>query len=154
MRDITFPRLRFSRWYAWNRRDEYLHVHRPGVYIIYITKRPRLHLKKSDLYKASYIGMTVSKGGLRSRWRQFDRAVRGLGGHSGGNAIYKEKGNYKKWTESLYVAALSVDIRVSQPRPSDYREMGKAAYLEYDALARYFRRHGKLPPFNTKGQAG
>ena len=96
--------------------------------------------------------MTNSQKGLQGRWYQFFQSVRGKSGHSGGNTVYKELGHYDTWAENLLVCALPVICNSIDPSEKDLIDMGRVAFLEYDAFAAFFRAMPKIkkPRFNKK----
>ena len=150
-RNIEFPELKFSEWYSWaNRRDiegsEY-----PGVYMIAISDK-ELSGQRPQYLDVSYIGMTNSHKGLEGRWYQFYQSIRGKSGHSGGRTVYKKIGHYDTWLEDLFVCALPVICNTVSPTENDLIEMGKVAFLEYDAFAAFYLAIPDLkkPRFNKK----
>jgi len=151
---FTVPALKFCEWCEWELREGIKDCDMPGIYLIAIgPKRPMNSIKSANV---SYIGMTNSKGGLRSRWRQFDHAIRtGKGKHSGGNAVYHDRGTYKnQWSgnDRLYVCAMPIQCTVTAPTSEDLTKMGWVAFLEYAAFAEY-RRHWNdraRPKYNTR----
>jgi hypothetical protein len=150
MRTITLPELTFSPWYQWKNRNSYPLRDYPGVYLISITHQPDLEGREPAFEDVVYIGMTNSRQGLKGRWQQFDNAVCGKRGHSGGNTIFGYKGHYTTWQTYLYVAGMGVPCNVRNPTEEDYLKMGWIAYFEYEAFARYYRAVGGHPPFNTR----
>ncbi len=151
MRNIVIPRLYFGKWVAWRDRSSIDGAAFPGVYLL-ATSRRNLGGKRADIGDAVYIGMTNSRGGLKGRWGQCSQAVQGRGGHSGGNAMFKNMGHYDTWEENLFVAACPVQCDPVSPNPNDYLLMGAVAYLEYKAFAEFLRKKPRLrkPRFNTK----
>jgi len=96
--------------------------------------------------------MTNSQKGLYGRWSQFQTAIYGKGGHSGGNSVHKQLGYYNTWKKKLFVCGMSVKCNVykGERSPSDLIKMGWVAFLEYEALAEYKERIGKEPEFHKK----
>jgi hypothetical protein len=149
MRTIKIPELKFSNWMKWDERDGYELKYFPGVYIISVTNKV-LSEKYPSWNDVVYIGMTISVGGLASRWRQFDRSINGKFGHSGGNSVYEDLGTYKKWRRSLYVGAMGIECNVEEPSEEDYIKMGWVAFFEYEAFSQYFNEMGKHPKYNKQ----
>lgn len=134
----------------WEDRGQYEHRNLPGVYVIAITEKD-LEGKKVNYRDISYIGMSVHR--LSSRWRGFDRAIRGKGGHSGGRAVYDDLKNYKDWKKKLFVSASPREVtstKKGQRTRQDLLTMGVVAFLEYKALARYRKVTGDEPKYNTQ----
>lgn len=153
---VDFPKLIFSKWYSWKNRLEYPLHNYPGLYLIAISEK-NLNGKNSKLEDADYIGKTVSKGGLKKRWYQFNQTIRGKEGHSGGKTILKSFGKtYEQWgnENQLFVAGFGLDsINLNQyTSESNLIIFGQIAYLEYYAFSKYFKFHGKLPKFHTQHQ--
>ena len=148
MRSIELPELKFSDWYKWDNRNQYVLKGYPGVYLISITDNPRLEGSSPEWKDVVYIGMTNSMGGLTSRWSQFLNGIRGKPGHSGGKTIFENMGNYDNWKEHLFVAAMGVECDVKNPMKDDYLKMGWVAYFEYEAFAYYYENVGGHPRYN------
>jgi hypothetical protein len=149
MRVIEIPELEFTNWVKWENRGNIPNNQFPGVYIIGITNEC-LEGCQPKWHEVSYIGMTNSRGGLRSRWRQFDRSIHGKTGHSGGNTIYNTLGDYKFWSLNMFVAAMIVVCNPSNPSREDYLKMGNVAFYEYEAFAKYYDVVGGHPKYNKK----
>jgi len=153
MKQLSVPRLYFGKWFYWEDRKNIQGYKHPGVYMIAICNK-NLTEKIASFDEVSYIGMTNSQKGLQGRLSQFDRAIRGLRGHSGGNSIHNKYGSHEEWPSSrkLFVCARSVEFSAKNPTPQDYINMGKVAYLEYAAFARFCKRHPSLykPEFNSR----
>lgn len=150
MRQVSIPELKFSPWYRWENREEYPLANCAGVYLIAISKKD-LEGVVPSFADVVYIGITVAKKGLKGRWGQLDKCVRGLKGyHSGGKTIYKDKGNYEMWAERLYVSGMGIECDVSTPTPQDYHKMGWVAFLEYDGFAKFASEIGGHPKYNKR----
>ena len=151
MRNIRVPRLSFSPWTRWEDRRSISDAQYPGVYLMRVGYR-RFLGERASVEDSHYIGMSNSQKGLLSRWSQFDRSIRGMRGHSGGNLIYSELGHYVDWQRKLFVAAMPVICNTRNPTPHDYKQMGIVAYLEYEAFSVYRKKHPRVskPKFNTK----
>ena len=150
MSSVRIPPLQFSNWYVWEYRNRFPKVEFPGVYVLSIINSPDLVGQRPYWHDVVYVGMTNSRGGLRSRWNQFNRATRGKGGHSGGNSIYQELGHYSTWGQSLYVAGMAIECNVTSPSGNDYLRMGWVAYLEFEAFSSYCEKVGGHPRFNKQ----
>ncbi len=147
------PKLQFSKWMLWEKRNDYSYKRYPGIYLISITSK-NLAGRYPSLKDVSYIGMTNSNGGLTGRWKQLDNSINGKSGHSGGITMKNSLGLYKNWKKKfkLFVVACPVKCETKKSKRSakDLILMGHVAYLEYEALARYKRLTGKEPKFNKK----
>lgn len=150
MPKIDVPKLKFSSWHKWVDRNSIKDVDQPGVYLLAISSVNLVEVS-SDYKNVSYIGMTVSKKGLKGRWQQLDRSLRGLGGHSGANSIFAKLGEISGWSrKKLYVAAFPVPCNAAESTADDLRIKGKVCYLEYEAFAQFFERQHKKPYYNTR----
>lgn len=149
MRQVSIPELNFSPWYSWENRKRSPIRNWPGVYILSISTK-QLEDTIPSFSDVVYIGMTVRKEGLRGRWGDFDRSIRGGGGHSGGKRVFEDKGHYDKWREKLYVSAMGIECNVKKPTSEDYIKMGWVAFLEYDGFAKFASEVGGHPKYNKK----
>jgi hypothetical protein len=104
--------------------------------------------------KIVYIGMTNSNGGLSARLRQFDDTISGKRvSHGGADRVRFRHRHYRRLTAKLFVAVARVDCDVGRLTPRDLLRMGDVAKLEYECLAAYVRRFGRLPLFNDRTKA-
>jgi len=149
VRKVAIPELEFSLWYKWENRNMYQQREYPGVYLIAISNK-NLENQNPLFSDVVYIGMTKRKQGLRGRWQDFQKAINGGEGHSGGKAIFKDKGPYQNWAEKLYVSAMSIICNVMNPTSDDYIKMGWIAFLEYEAFAKFYEEVGGHPKYNTQ----
>ena len=151
MRKIIVPKLSFGPWTRWDDRNSVVDASYPGVYLLRVGNN-RFLGKNAEVSQSHYIGMTNSQKGLKGRWSQFDRAIRGKRGHSGGNLIYSQLGYVDDWPKRLFVAAMPIICKTKDPTPKDYRLMGIVAYLEYEAFSMFRRACPRLkkPRFNTR----
>lgn len=149
MRKVAIPKLEFSQWYKWENRNRYQLKICSGVYLIAISTK-NLENEKPLFSDVVYIGMTKRKQGLQGRWRDFQRAINGGEGHSGGKTIFKDKGSYHVWIEKLYVSAMGIECNAIKPTSEDYIKMGWVAFLEYEAFAQFYKEVGGHPKYNTQ----
>ena len=150
MPKIDIPKLQFSAWHKWVDRHSIKGVDQPGIYLLAISSKSLVEVD-SDYADVCYIGMTVSKNGLRGRWQQLDRSLRGLGGHSGANSIIANLGEVSGWgRKKLYVAAFPVPVNSAEPTVDCLRTKGKVCFLEYEAFAQFFEHQRRKPVFNTR----
>ena len=146
------PHLKFSRWALWEERNDLKNISSPGVYMIAITRK-RLRGRKALCRDVDYIGMTNAKNGLYGRLTGFNHAILGRGGHSGGNSVHDDLGNYNKWRKKLYVCIMprtKIEVDKNHRKPKDIKAMGIVSYLEFAALAEYKKKVGKEPKYNKK----
>ena len=145
------PELKFSKWYKWEDRKTFPENDYPGVYMLAITDEDLSG--KTPMFKdVSYIGMTNSYYGLYGRWGQFNRSINGGSGHSGGNTVYADLGNYKEWKKKRFVCGVMVkcDVQKSSRTPEDLIKMGWVAYMEMEAISLFKKKMGCEPKYNKK----
>jgi hypothetical protein len=141
---------RFSSWSKWNNRQKLHGIKKPGVYAIAISTPDIKGKKFSWKSPIVYIGMTNSKGGLRSRLRQFDNTIKGKRGHSGAKRVRHNNKNYHTLAKKLFVSICPFNCNLRLTNPSDLLIMGAVAKHEYTCLARFVKAHKRLPEFNYK----
>src|SRR3989338_6583273 len=132
------PILKFSKWYQWDKRNEFIDKKYSGVYAIAISEM-EIDNHSFDWNDVSYIGMSHSSKGLEDRWSFLDNAIKGNsnGHHSGGKRIFNSLGPYDRWDKKMFVAAFAIrcDSNKNRRTPEDLRKLGHVAYLEFEALA-------------------
>ena len=147
----AFPqRSAFTRWIRWADRLQLSDLSYPGVYVLAISRKDISGKAFSWIPQIAYVGMTNSKGGLRSRLRQFERTIKGGSGHGGARRVRFKHTRYATLNRKLYLAVRPFTCDVSSGQPRDLRIMGDVARFEYVCFARYSRRFGRLPEFNDK----
>jgi hypothetical protein len=140
----------FSNWVKWNDRNGLEGVKLPGVYSIAHCDKD-ISGRSFDWTKdIIYIGMTNSKGGLKSRLQQFENTIVGKQGHGGAHRVSHRYPDYEDLVPLLYVSVFPVNCNVLSNLPSDLRAMGGVAKLEYECIAQFVELFGQLPEFNDK----
>ena len=169
----ALPQLAWSEWKLWSRREEIEHCDWEGIYRIAVGDWRGLELK-NGWNRVRYIGMSIrvedaekagKPCGMRARWLELDKALRGRGGHSAGGRIFKEykllvgdKFTGKSSRNTLFVSAMpfsprrQVPIDEPQSLSRQLREHGTVLYLEYAAFADYCLNvpNNPRPKFNRK----
>lgn len=147
------PRLKFSKWYKWEDRNNFPGKDLPGVYMISVTNK-KLEGEKVKFEDVVYVGMSNAKRGLTNRLYQLHKAIQGhRGGHSGGMSIYDEMGDYSTWRKKAYFCVISIECNVDKNNnrtPSDLIKMGWVAFLEYEALSKFLKIMGREPEYNKQ----
>ncbi len=138
---------KFTNWVKWEDRNELEGIKYPGIYCIAVSEK--ILNKFNFIQELEYIGMTNSKGGLRSRLRQFDATIKKIRTHHGGadRFLYKYE-NYDEVKDTIYVAICPFKCNTKKPLPEDLRIMGEVAKFEYDCWAIYIENNGRYPRFN------
>lgn len=142
--------IQLSNWKKWKERNSFENLNYPGVYCISIIDKNISNEAFFWLEEIKYIGMTNSRGGLKSRLKQFDNTIIGKTGHGGADRFRYKHENYLELVDKLYVAIHYFECNVKSNKPEDLIEMGNVAKAEYILLADYAKRFGKLPEFNDK----
>lgn len=143
-------RRNFSRWAKWCDRNTLDGIHFPGIYALALPKKEIAGGPFSWRQDIIYIGMTNSKGGLKSRLQQFENTIKGGGGHGGAQRVSFKYHNYSRLAKRLRVAIYPRNCRVESNEPKDLATMGRIAKHEYDCFAAFVEMFGRLPEFNDK----
>ncbi|WP_103664990.1 GIY-YIG nuclease family protein [Gracilimonas amylolytica] len=140
----------FPEWKKWDNRELLDGLTFPGVYILAITDQSIGGNEFSWLEEIVYVGMTNSKKGLKSRWYQFDRTIRGYTGHGGAKRFRYDYSDYKSLKSNLFVSAryFQCNNKIYPPKPEDLIIMGEVAKFEYVCIAEYMKRFGRRPKYN------
>ena len=143
---------RFTGWQAWPQRESIAGLSHPGVYVCALADEafdPSAPF--SWCRQIAYIGMTISRGGLRARLGQFDNAVRGRTGHKGADRVRCLYPDYASVARALYVSVAPFPCDVTSHQPGDLEVMGEVAQFEYRGLAEHARAVGGCPNSTTTG---
>ena len=140
----------FTPLVKWKDRNTLPNLKFPGVYAIARSEHDITGEAFSWRPEIIYIGMTNSRGGLRSRLRQFERTIIGKSGHGGAHRVRFKYPDYNTLVPTLYVSVRPYKCDVRSNMPSDLREMGAVAKFEYDCFARFVEEFNRLPEFNDK----
>jgi hypothetical protein len=142
---------KFSIWTSWKNKNNLSGINYPGIYVIAYTSTNLNGTKFSWHHEIIYIGMTNSKGGLRSRLHQLDRTLKGkINKHGGADRIKYIHSNYDAFCENAYVTILPVKCDPSKIEPQQLIKMSDVPKYEYLCWAEYIDRYGELPKFNQK----
>lgn len=138
----------FANWRPWHDRDQSAGLEFPGVYVLAVCDLSIAGDPFEWIEEIIYIGMTNSRGGLRSRLGALDRTLRGGRGHGGAMRMRFRHPDYSELASHLFVTTYPRGCRVSSQLPDDLLVMGDVARHEYECFAEYARRFGRLPEFN------
>jgi hypothetical protein len=145
---------RFSVWKHWATRSQLRGLEFPGVYVIAISD---VHLNDKPFAwrrDIAYVGMTNAVGGLSARLRQFDLTISGKRvAHGGADRVRQTHSDYQRLLPRLYVATRPIKCNVTSGAVRDLLLMGRVAQFEFQCLARYVERFGRLPLFNDKARS-
>lgn len=140
----------FSTWVKWDDRNKFNGISLPGVYVIAFSKKDISGNSFKWTRDIIYIGMTNSKGGLKSRLQQFENTIKGREGHGGARRVRYKYPNHKALIPQLYVSIWLTECNVESNKPADLLAMGDVAKREYECFACFVKRYGQLPEFNDK----
>lgn len=139
-----------TKWHKWDWRNDIPALNFPGIYIVAKSDIDIADQSFAWLPEIIYIGMSNSKGGIKSRLAQFDKTLRGSICHGGADRVLHKYRDYNDLKETLYVSVLVLPCDVRSEKPEDLRLMGKVCSLEYECFAEFIERYGQLPEFNDQ----
>ena len=143
----------FSKWEKWEDRNTLSGIKYPGIYCIALIERDISKNDFSWIPEIAYIGMTNSKGGLKSRLKQFDNTISWEEGHGGGCRFRKKYPIYPELLAKLFVSVCPFECSVDSNIPEALRIMGDVAKFEYECIATYAEKFNMLPEFNDKDRS-
>lgn len=143
----------FTNWVKWEDRNSLKGIQFPGIYCIAVSENlSNKEFKFID--DLEYIGMTNSKGGLKSRLRQFDSTIKKIRKtHGGADRFLYSYENYNEVKEKIYVAIRAFECNTKKPTPVDLRVMGDVAKCEWDCWASFIEKFDRYPKFNDKSNS-
>ena len=98
----------FTNWLKWEDRNKLEGINYPGIYCIAVSRKSLNTF--SFIPELEYIGMTNSKGGLKSRLRQFDDTIKlKRTNHGGADRFLYQYENYEEVKDNIYVAICSFE---------------------------------------------
>ena len=142
--------IAFSQWARWINRTGLAGLSYPGVYTLAISPTDISGTPFSWCPEIIYVGMTNSRGGLKSRLQQFDNTIKGGDGHGGGHRVRFKHSVYAKLTPRLYVSVCPYECDVTSTEPNELCITGDVVKCEYECFALFAERFGRLPEFNDK----
>jgi len=142
--------MNFSNWTHWQDRNKLDNLKYPGIYILSYTQNNISGGSFNWIKDIIYIGMTNSKGGLKSRLQQFENTIAGKKGHGGAERVMYKHSNYNTLISDLYVSVRPFECDITSNNVKDLLVMGKVAEFEYICFAEYVKRFKCLPEFNDK----
>jgi hypothetical protein len=113
---------KFINWVKWEDRNTLEGINYPGIYCIAVSSKSLNTF--SFIPELEYIGMTNSKGGLKSRLRQFDDTIKLKRiNHGGADRFLYQYENYEEVKDNIYVAIYFFECDTKNPTPKDLRIM-------------------------------
>ena len=99
-----------TKWISWENRNQIEERNQPAIYFIAYSESEDLTNRDFALIEEIvYIGMTISKKGLKGRLDQFEKAMRGADGvHGGAERVRFKYNDAKKFFSSLSISNLTL----------------------------------------------
>ncbi len=146
---------KFSKWTKWTEREKLEGIKFPGVYCIAVIENdsPKVNDDFDWIKEVTYIGMTNSINGLKSRLKQFDDTLNKKIRHGGADRFLYEHRNYDDTIKKMLVSVAYFKCDVKSKKPEDLITMGEVVKFEYVCFAEYVKRFDKLPKFNDTKKA-
>ena len=143
--------MKFSNWVNWSNRNCLEEIKFPGIYCISVIESDISNISFQFIREIKYIGMTNSKGGLKSRLNQFDNTLKNRLQHGGADRFMcKFNEPYDYLVEKMFVSVWTFDCAVDSNKYEDLISMGEVAKSEYICFAEYVKNYKALPEFNKK----
>jgi hypothetical protein len=138
-----------TKWMPWNKRNDILKKNQPAIYYIAYSKSEIQDNAFSFIKEIVYIGMTISKKGLKGRLDQFEKAMMGANRvHGGAERVRVKHKDADIFFKNTYVSACIFELSKEKNKPDDWRIKGECVKHEYKSFAEYLDEHGELPEFN------
>ena len=143
-----------TKWYKWKDRNKIENRNQPAVYFIAHSNEDISGNEFSMRKEIVYIGMTISKNGLKGRLDQFENTMKGLfRTHGGAERVMFKHTNYRDFFEKAYISAKIFPLSISRDTPNDWRVKGDCAGHEYKSFADYKEEFKELPEFNDPNKS-
>ena len=140
-----------SKWIKWSDRTKIPDGNQPGVYCIAHAKNSLSGVKFSLIKDIIYIGVSISKNGVKGRLYQFEKAMFGKDRlHGGAERVRFKHRKPDLFFKQAYISVVSFPCTVDRTTPEDWRQMGECLKHEYVSIAGYLERFGQLPEFNDQ----
>jgi hypothetical protein len=138
-----------TKWVSWGKRNTIPKRNQPAIYYIAYVDQ---NIEGQDFtYREEiiYIGMTISKSGLKGRLDQFEKAMFGSEGvHGGAERVRFKHNNAESFFENTYVSACIFELSDNRNSADDWRIKGDCVGHEYKSFAEFLDQHHNLPEFN------
>lgn len=138
------------KWTKWDDRKSIVNIKEPGIYFIAYSK---VDLSKRDfdvIREIIYIGMSISKKGVRGRLEQFKNAMFGKDGtHGGAERVRFKHKDSSLFFNNTYVAVSPFPL-IQNNEVYNWKQKGECVKHEYVSFANYFEKFEELPEFNDQ----
>lgn len=139
----------FAPWRPWAQTVSDTGLTMPGIYAIAVSGADLDGTEYTLRSEIQYFGMTLSRGGLISRLRQFHGALFGQDGPHGGAWRFRFDYPNAIWVmDHFFVSVACYDCDPNRHTPENLRTMGRVLEREYLCFADYKERFGQLPRYN------
>jgi hypothetical protein len=140
-----------TKWVPWGKRNTISNKNQPAIYYIAHVNQNIEDEDFSYIKDIVYIGMTISKSGLKGRLEQFEKAMYGSDGvHGGAERVRFKHKDANSFFENAYVSACIFELSDNRNTSNDWRIKGDCVGHEYKSFAEYLDQHDKLPEFNDQ----
>ncbi len=140
-----------SNWKKWNQKNSTQNLNQPGIYYLAYSENDISDTPFDMIKEIIYIGMTISKNGVKGRLGQFVSAMKGKKGiHGGGDRVKFKHNDEKSFFDKLYVSVCSFQLSNSGETSNDWRIKAECVKHEYVSFADYIDKQGQLPEFNDQ----
>ena len=140
-----------TKWVPWAKRHTISNKNQPAIYYIAHLNQNIEDKDFSYIKDIVYIGMTISKSGLKGRLEQFEKAMYGSDGvHGGAERVRFKHKDANSFFENTYVSACIFELSDNRDTSNDWRIKGDCVGHEYKSFAEYLDQHDKLPEFNDQ----
>lgn len=143
-----------TRWTHWNNRNTIKDLNQPGIYFIALSSENLEGKPFSLINEVIYIGMSISKKGVKGRLLQFEGAMKGANGRHGGaeRVRFKHKDS-EKFFKNVYVSVRLFPVSSTRNTPNDWKQKGECVKHEYVSFGDYLDKYGELPEFNDMNRS-
>jgi hypothetical protein len=140
-----------TKWVPWKKRETISKKNQPGIYYIAHSNKDLEGHDFSYIEEIAYIGMTISKKGLKGRLDQFEKAMYGSNGiHGGAERVRFKHNDANSFFENTYISVCIFELSSEMNTSNDWRIKGDCVGHEYKSFAEYLDQHKKLPEFNDQ----
>lgn len=139
---MHLPKIEFSGWSPWSKRNDFDGVNLPGVYLLAHFDDPPVDPVNPKAKEIIYIGETGKRTFIK-RWGEFQNVAFGnKENHSGGKTYKGLFGNSR--VNNLYISAMPVSELSIELRPLFIK------YVERKLILGYALEHGDKPQCNRE----
>jgi len=143
-----------TKWFSWKNRDHISNKNQPAIYYIAHSNENIEGKDFSYIEEIVYIGMTISKNGLKGRLDQFEKAMKGSDKiHGGAERVRFKHKDVDSFFKKAYVSACIFELSNEKNTSEDWRTKGECVGHEYKSFAAFLDQHHNLPEFNDMNRS-